>query len=135
MTKGCIVLKIAHNTRKPKKWKGAKDMNYMEAKYSLTFHFIWTIVYKGLPAKYNASSEVQQNVGVAHGTVGQRFQSKVKGFKVAGHIPINEYSTDGRNMIQKIKKGSDTPEKENCKKFKWTEQKYKATMNLHYFSA
>lgn len=68
----------------------------MKAKYSLTFHFIRTIVYKRLPAKYSASSEVQQNAGVAIGTVGQEVQSKVKTFKVAEKIPINVYSTERR---------------------------------------
>lgn len=82
----------------------------MKAKYSLNFHFIWIIVYKGLPAKYSASSKVQQNAGVAFGTVGQEVQSKVKGIKVAEKIPIHVYSTDKRNII--LKKGTDISEKD-----------------------
>lgn len=68
----------------------------MKAKYSLNFHFIWTIVYKGLPDEYNTSSEIQQKAGVTIGTVGQEVQSKVEGFKVAEHTPININSTDTR---------------------------------------
>lgn len=70
----------------------------MKAKYSLNFHFIRTIVYKGLPAKYSASFGVQQNAGLAIGTVGQEVQSKVKSIKVAEQIPIHVYSTDKRKI-------------------------------------
>lgn len=51
-------------------------------------------IYKGLPGKYSASFEVQQNAGVAIGTVGQEVQSKVKGIKVAEKRCIYAYSTD-----------------------------------------
>lgn len=68
----------------------------MKAKYSFNFHFIWTIVYKGLPAKYSASKRVQQNAGLAIGTGGQEVQSKVRSIKVAEQIPIYVYSTDMR---------------------------------------
>lgn len=95
----------------------------MKAKYSLNFHFIWTIVYKGLPAKYSASLKVQQNAGLAIGTVGQEVQSEVKGIKVAEQIPIHVYSTDTEKNIKKKKK-----DQENCKNL--NEQKYKATINL-----
>lgn len=73
--------------------KGAKDMNYMKtwkAKYSMNFS--WTFIYKRLPAKYSASVKVQQNVGVAIGTVGQQVQSK--GLKVVEETRIHVYSTD-----------------------------------------
>jgi len=38
-------------------------------------------------------------------------------------------------MIQKQVSGTPEEEQENRKNLKWTEQEYKATMNLHYFSA
>lgn len=92
----------AENSTQQKKTndrKGANDMNYMKAKYSLNFHSIWTIVYKGLPDKYSASFEVQQNAGVAIGTVGQEVQSNIKGIKVSEQIPIHVYSTDKRKLM------------------------------------
>lgn len=138
MTK--VVWCWTEHTTKEKNWQKRCQWHElhenMKAKYSLNFHFIWIIVYKGLPAKYSASSKVQQNAGVAFGTVGQEVQSKVKGIKVAEKIPIHVYSTDKRKYhfkkrnwyLWKRPRGQ-----ENCKNLKWTE--YKATINLHYFSA
>lgn len=63
----------------------------------MIFYFISTIVYKRLPAKYSASSKVQQNVGVAIETVGQEVQSKA--IKVAEKSPIHVYSTDKRKYF------------------------------------
>ena len=105
--------KKTRNDRKRCQWHELYEN--MKAEYSLNFHSIWTIVYKGLPAKYSASSEVQQNAGVAIGTVGQEVQSKVKGIKVAERIPIHVYSTDKRKY-HFLKQRSDI-----CENVKWTE--------------
>lgn len=103
--KGCIVLKIAHK-------KGKQEMTEKVPMTWITWklNIVWIFIsyeqssIKGLPAKYSASFEVQQNAGVAIGTVGQEVQSKVKGIKVAEQIPIHVYSTDKRKYHLKKKK-------------------------------
>lgn len=75
-----------------KRCQGHELHENMKAKYSMNFYFVSTFVYKRLPAKYSASFKVQQNVGVAIGTVGQEVQPK--GIKVAEKTPIRVYSTD-----------------------------------------
>lgn len=85
-------------------------MKYMKTKYHQNFQFIRIISYKGLPAKYNASSNIQHNAGVATLTVEHEVQSKVEGVTVAELIPILLYSTDKRKTL--FKKGSDISEKD-----------------------
>lgn len=67
---------------------------------------------KGLPDKYSASSEVQQNAGVAIGTVGQIGSVKgVKVLKLLSKFPLAYTVQIGENMIF-LKKGSDISEKD-----------------------
>lgn len=119
MTKGCIVLKTAHNKRKQEMTeKGANDMNYMKT---------WklNIVWISIPYEQSSIRDCQPNIapapkynkmpGVAIGTVGQGVQSKVKGIKVAKRIPIHVYSTDKRKY-HFLKQRSDI-----CENVKWTE--------------
>lgn len=87
----------------------------------MNFHFIWTIVYKGLPAEYNASSEVEQNAGVTIGTVGQENQSKVKGIKLMEKIPIYVYSTDRENIMKNTKENLISLKRTGELQKQWTE--------------